>query len=426
MTPAASKPAGTSHSFPALRHPGFRWFLVGNAIAMLADNTEHVISYWMMFQKFNSAALAGFAVVSHWVPFLVLSIPAGVLADHFDPRKIIQAGMVLFMAVSIGWGILFLTDSLQMWEAMVLLVLHGLAGVLWGPASMVLIHYIVQPAQLPSAVRSSATARYLGMLVGPAVGSAILLLAGPAWGMFLNALVYLPLTLWLVRAPYGPAFSTEPRRSRVALHGLADVLATARTVAGHRTLLLMTLLAGVSAFFIGNSYQAQMPGFATDLGHGDPGLSYGALLAADAAGALVAGILLESRGLLLPRVSTALWLAFGWSLSLAAFALVHSYPLALALLFAAGFLELSFSSMAQALVQITAPAQIRGRVIGFYNVAAMGMRAFSGVTVGFVGSAIGIHWSLAFSAAALWVVISWLLFSAHRTGRLEAGARQSH
>jgi hypothetical protein len=56
----------------------------------------------------------------------------------------------------------------------------------------------------------------------------------------------------------------------------------------------------------------------------------------------------------------------------------------------------------------------------------MGMRAFSGVTVGFVGSAIGIHWSLAFSAAALWVVISWLLFSAHRTGKLEAGKRQSH
>jgi hypothetical protein len=47
----------------------------------------------------------------------------------------------------------------------------------------------------------------------------------------------------------------------------------------------------------------------------------------------------------------------------------------------------------------------------------MGMRAFSGVTVGFVGSAIGIHWSLAFSAAALWVVTSGLLVSAYRRGK---------
>ena len=58
------------------------------------------------------------------------------------------------------------------------------------------------------------------------------------------------------------------------------------------------------------------------------------------------------------------------------------YPLALALLFAAGFFELSFSTMAQALVQLNAPADIRGRVIGLFNMAGLGLRAFSGITVG--------------------------------------------
>ena len=55
-------------SFAALHHPGCRIYLLGTMLAMMADNIEHVISYWMIFQKFHSPALAGFAVVSHWAP----------------------------------------------------------------------------------------------------------------------------------------------------------------------------------------------------------------------------------------------------------------------------------------------------------------------------------------------------------------------
>jgi MFS family permease len=79
-----------------------------------------------------------------------------------------------------------------------------------------------------------------------------------------------------------------------------------------------------------------------------------------------------------------------------------------ALLFAAGFFELSFNTMAQALVQLNAPAESRGRVVGLYNMAGLGMRAFSGITVGLMGAAIGIHWSLAGSAAVLLVALFFL------------------
>ena len=72
---------------------------------------------------------------------------------------------------------------------------------------------------------------------------------------------------------------------RPALRGLADVISTARVVGGNPVLLSMCLLAACASFAIGNSYQAQMPGFARDLGHGDVGILYGMLLGADAAGA---------------------------------------------------------------------------------------------------------------------------------------------
>jgi hypothetical protein len=79
---------------------------------------------------------------------------------------------------------------------------------------------------------------------------------------------------------------------------------------------------------------------------------------------------------------------------------MRSYPLALALLFLAGFFELSFSSMTQTLVQMNAPDASRGRVLGLYNMAAAGLRAFSGVTVGLAGSVVTVHLSLACATAA--------------------------
>ena len=379
---------------------------------MMADNIEHVISYWVIFEKFESPALAGFAVIAHWLPYLLFSIHAGALTDRFDARRVIQAGMVLFMGVSVAWGVLFITDTLEVWHAMVLLVLHGIAGVLWTPASQVLLHHVVPLDSLPSAVRLNATARQLGLLAGPAVGGVILLTMGPIYGILFNALLYVPTLLWLINAPYDRA--AHPPGPR-ALLGFRDIAATVKQVAGHRTIVAMIVLAGAASLFIGNAYQAQMPGFAHDLGQLDADLYYSMLLGADAAGALTAGLILESRGLLPPRSRTAFVLAIIWCGALAGFALSPLYVLALALLFVAGFAELSFNSMAQTLVQLNAPAEIRGRVIGLFSMASLGLRTFSGISVGLVGSFIGIHAALAASAATLMMLsLSLLVFAPRR------------
>jgi MFS family permease len=302
--------------------------------------------------------------------------------------------------------VLILTDSLQMWHAAVLLLIHGCAGVFWGPPGQVLIHDIVEGPQLSSAVRLMATSRYLGLLAGPAVGGAFLLLFGAPNGLTLNAFLYLPLILWLWKAPYGPRFrpasaKTAPRKAA----GFVDIMATIRAISGERTIVSMILLSGCASLIVANAYQAQMPEFGRDLGHGDAGASYSALLAADAAGALTGGVVLESQGLN-PNPRTAFVLAMLWCCAIAAFAMTSFYPLALVLLFIAGFLELSYNSMAQALIQIHAPAAIRGRVIGLYSMAALGLRAGSGITVGILGDFIGIHWSLSLSALSLLVLLA--------------------
>jgi MFS family permease len=400
--------SGSHRAFAGLRHPGYRVYLIGSMLAMMADSIEHVISYWMVFQKFHSPALGGFAVISHWAPFLLFSMWSGALADRYDPRRVIQWAMAMFALASLAWGLLFLTDTLEIWHAVVILSIHGFAGVLWNPAAQLLIHDIVGREHLQSAVRLMSMSRTLGMLAGPAVGGAILLTLGPSHGILLNVLFYMPLALWLWRAPYGPRFRKEPPRAR-PISGLADIIATVREIAGNHVLVSMTVVAGVSSFVVGNAYQAQMPEFAHDLGHGDAGVHYSMLLAANAAGALAGGILLESFGLLSARPRTAFVLVILWCVCIGGFALSTIYALSVALMFVAGVFNLAFSSMSQTLVQLHAPDASRGRMIGVYNLSSNGMRAFSGVTVGIGGSLVGIHWSLALSAALLFVVTLGLL-----------------
>src|SRR5262249_53680584 len=189
-------------AFAALHHRDFRFFFVGTMLAMMADNIEHVVSFWLLFQKFHSPTLAGFAEISHWTPFLLLSVYFGGIADRHDCRKVIQVAQIIFMAVSATWAILFVTDTIQPWHAVILFIFHGMAGVIWSPAEQLLIHDIVGIEHIQSAVRLNATSRQLGILFGPAVGSGLMLLLGPSRALLANILIYLPLTLWLLVVPY--------------------------------------------------------------------------------------------------------------------------------------------------------------------------------------------------------------------------------
>jgi MFS family permease len=393
--PMPAKPA----RFAALRNRDCRPYLFGTGLSMMADNIEHVITYWVLWEKFHSPALSGFQVISHWVPFLVFSVWFGSLADRYDCRRLIQGAQALFMLVSAAWGVLFLTDSLQVWQACVLLVLHGCAGSLWTPGEQMMLHDFVGRDELPSAVRLNATFRSLGVLFGPVVGSALLLGVGPVAGIFANIAFYLPLTLFLFRTRFtGHVRDRGIARARVGVREAVRVLGEIRS---DRTLVSMIMIGGIGSFFIGASMQSAMPIFAHDLGAGGAGTAYGALLFANGAGGVVGGLLLEVTGRIKPSVTAALVSTAIYGLTSFLFALTASYPLALALLVAGGVANLASMSISQTVVQLLAPPAQRGRVIGLYGMSSGGLRAGSGFTVGLLGTAIGIHSSVAVSGAAL-------------------------
>ncbi len=401
--PSAAKPAARV-AFAALHHRDYRRYFLVHLCSTMGDNIEHVISYWLLYQKFKSPVLAGFAVISHWMPFLFFAVYFGALADRHDCRRVIQASQLMYALVSLTWGILFFTDTIEVWHACVLLVIHGMAGVLGGPGGQLIIHDIVGREYLQSAVRLNSTSRNLGVLLGPGIGGATMLWFGAPTGLFINTLMFLPNLLFMFFLPYTGHGRDDVGSRRAPRFSFKSTIQLMRETSANPTIFSMILLGGATSLLVGNAFQAQMPEFAHDLGHDKQDVAYSVLLASSAAGAVIGGLLLEGKGWLRANASNAAICSILWCVVIAAFAASTSYPLSVALLFFAGVLNLAFHSMAQTLVQLQAPPQLRGRLIGLFNMSNNGLRAFSGVTVGVVGGLIGVHWSLALSAMVLLAV----------------------
>jgi MFS family permease len=400
---APGLPQAPPAKFAALRNRTCRIYLGGGALAMMADNIEHVITYWVIWQKFHSPALTGFEVISHWLPFLLLSPYFGALADRHDCRKLIQGSQALFMAVSLTWGILFATGTLTVWNACALLILHGMAGALWSPPEQLLLEDFVGTADLPSAIRLNSTARSLGILLGPVVGSVLLLGLGPVHGIWVNIAFYLPLTITMARTK----FTGHTRHGVVARERIGALAAVRvfKEVSKDRVLAVMIILAGLGSFFVGAAMQTVMPTIAGTTTGLSSGAAYGVLLFANGLGGVLGGLLLEGTGWIRLSVRAALWSTAVYGASTVFFAVSHDYLVAAPLLVIGGIANLAALSITQTVAQLRAPREKRGQVIGVYSTSANGMRIGSGFTVGLFGAAVGLRPALALSSAALCVCV---------------------
>jgi MFS family permease len=246
----------------------------------------------------------------------------------------------------------------------------------------------------------NATFRSLGVLCGPVVGSALMLLLGTTGGIFANALIYLPMTLLMLRTPW-----TGHVRSGFRLEhrpGLRETWAVLRSVAHDRVLFGMILLAGLAALAIGGSLQVSIPDFATgNLAIGESGLGYGVLLFAGGVGGVIGGFLLEVTGVVRPTIRAVVVSTVLFGLTTVTVALTHHYAVAVTALVIGGFANLASTSVSQAIVQMRARTEERGRVVGVYAMVGSGLRTGNGLSLALLGSWWGIGPAVAIGGAFL-------------------------
>jgi len=386
--------------FAALRAPWYKGYLAGSVLMMGDDNLEHATTYWVMWQTFHSPVLAGLAVLTHWLPHLFFAIPLGGLADRFDCRRLIQLSALLFISVSIVWGILFATGGLQPWECVALLLVHGFASAIWKAPDQLMLYDMVGPTDLPSAVRLTATGITLGQLVGPALGALLLFTVGPTIGMFLNVAMYLPFFIYLFIVPITGHVRDAARRA--APHW-RDIISVLRDVPRYPSILVVMILQGAIALFIGVALMPLLPEFGTLLGQSSNGAGYAVLVSSMAAGATAAGITLEAIGRIRASTRLAIVAGIAFAASILVFALSQSYPLSIAALIVAGASSLTAASTSQTIVQLEAPPERRGRFVGAAGMTAQGFQAGSGILIGVLAGGLGVAGGVATAATALLV-----------------------
>jgi MFS family permease len=170
----------------------------------------------------------------------------------------------------------------------------------------------------------------------------------------------------------------------------------------------MIIVAGMGSFFVGSAMQTTMPSIAATTTGISAGTAYGVLLFANGLGGVLGGLLLEGTGWIRLSVRAALCSTFIYGACTIFFALSHDYLIAAPLLVVGGMANLAALSITQTVVQLRAPREKKGQVIGVYGVGANGMRIGSGFTVGLLGAAVGLRPALGWSAAALCACVALL------------------
>ena len=396
---AAAEPVVTRPiRFAALQVPTFRWYWLASWISSTGDGMENVIRGLLVLQLVGLQAAPfwlGLMVFAHWVPFTVFSLYGGALADRYDNRKVQICAQLLLMAAAFGVAAATITGVVTEWWIFGLLLVHGFAGAIGGPAQQTLIHSIVGRDKLLSAVSLNSTARQLSQVVGPAIAGLIYLQFGPGWGLFVNGLTFVPLlvflTFFLKVAPKAK-LAAQPILESLR-EGIAFVRARPRTGA----------LIGVEmlpVIFLGHTFNSLLVLFATDQLHAGT-LGYSFLLVASGIGALAAAVYLGYARERRDPAPIIVGAAAVEMLAIVVFALTTSYGLALVLMVAIGAATVLTQSFNNTTLQLSAPDEIRGRVMGAYSFGTQGLRVVNGPLLGLLATALTAPIAVAGSAVAV-------------------------
>ncbi len=381
VTADESTPPLIHDPYVVLRNRDYRRFLLAGMAATVGGQMQGVAVAWEIYERTRSAAALGLVGLAQVLPVIVLSIPAGHVADRHDRKRLLIFAHLLFGAASLGLAAQAAVQG-PVWPAYVCLVLTGVAQAANMPARWSLLPMLVPREQLAVAVTWNTSSWQVAAVAGPMCGGlAIGLTHGASAAYLFNFLSSaLVIGLMLPVRLHAVARDVEPLSLASVLAGLRFVFRT--------ELILATITLDLFAVLIGGSV-ALLPIFARDILHvGPTGLGW--LRAAPALGAFLMALILAHRPPMRRAGPALLWSVGGFGAATIVFALSTSPALSFAMLFLTGALDNISVVVRATLVQVLTPDAMRGRV-GAVNAIFIGssneLGEFeSGVTAGLFGA----------------------------------------
>jgi MFS family permease len=390
------------YGFGALSHRNFRLFFIGQGISLIGTWMQNVGEGWLILELTNSPFYVGLTSALSSLGVLLFSLYAGVLADRTDKRRFIIFMQVAFMLEALTVSVLVWTGVVQVWHVLTLATLLGIASAFDIPMRQSFVIEMVGKDDLMNAIALNSSLFNGARVIGPALAGLLIGAVGIAWCYFFNGLSYIAVIagLLMMRLPPAP----RPEKTTSAWAGFREVLTYLRN--DQRLRVLMTLTAILSIF--GFPYLSMMPVFARNVLHRGAG-GYGALTSSVGIGAVIGALgvaLYSARIRARGKMMLAGGAAFGILLML--FAASRSLGLSIALLALAGCAMIVNNSLANTLLQTSAPDYLRGRIMGFYSFVFVGMAPFGAFLFGLVAERVGVPVTIAGGGAivALTVMIA--------------------
>ena len=350
------------HTFDSLRIRDYRLLWLGQLDTSLGQWMDNISRGYLIYHITNSPLQLGLAAAMRGIPLFLFGIIAGALADRSGRKTQLIVAQVTNAVLNLILATLVLTNRVQPWHVYVTAFLAGTVQAFQNPARQTLVSDIAGPRHLINALALNSMALNSSRAVGPAFAGLLIATIGVHGSYYVQAVMFLLATMWTIqmRIP-----ERSPESARVARESLFQSIkagfAYVRSNSNIRTQLILAL----GPLTLGMPFINMMPIFARDVLHGDAQLQ-GFLLSAFGIGSLLGALAVASIPRRHAHALPAVIGAVVFSISVFFFGLSHWVWLSLACASISGIFMTTYQTQDQALLQLSAPGHIRGRVMSFY------------------------------------------------------------
>lgn len=413
----AAPPAAPSHDpYAALRIRTFRDYLFGSFFALIGRQAVTAVAIWQVYQWTHSSTALGLVGLVNVLPLLVLSLPAGAIADQHDRRRVIALGTAVTAVVNIGlaalaaghalvpdlaplrWantGLLRIAlvfeqhadpavlrfDQPALPLVYLLLLVHGSARILIWPARSSITPLLVPNVALGNAITWNASTFEIATVAGPALGGFLIALIGISPVYALGAALELMFLLALGRVTYlqNPQRGPLRRTWRDMLAG-AEFIWRRKAILGASSLDLFAVLLGGAT--------ALLPIYADQVLHVGP-IGFGWLRAAPSIGAFAMALWIAHRQPFERPGRALLWSVVGFGAAIIVFGVSRYFWLSLVALLLTGAFDNVSVVVRQSLVQLLTPDALRGRVTAVNQIFIGSSNEIGALRAGLMSALIG-------------------------------------
>jgi len=371
-------------TFESLTIFNYRVFWLGQLVSVSGTWMQTTAQAWLVLKMTNSPLALGTVTMLQFLPVTLLTLFGGVLADRLPKRKVVFCTQTVAALQALLLAFLVLTNTVQLWHIYALALLLGVVNAFDNPTRQAFVVELVGREHLQNAIALNSSLFNSARIIGPAIGGIVITAVGIGQAFLFNGLSFIPLIVGLLFLRPGQFYAVpQPQRGNI----FRQLGAGVRYAVGTPEVLLILMTMAVMGTF-GYNFNTILPLIAKYVLHAGA-LGLGILTSALGVGALVAALGVASAR----STSHAVLLGAAalFSVVLLLVGLSPWLPLTLALLVLLGAASIVFSASANTRLQLTTPAELRGRVMSLYFLLFAGTTPIGGFLVGVLATRMGVR-----------------------------------